>query len=75
MRYKQDYRLVVVFTNGEEKLFDLKPFLSYPVYESLKDETYCAKAKVQDGIVVWDAETDMDPDRLYLESQSVSVLQ
>jgi hypothetical protein len=71
--YIKNYRLFVVFTNGEEKVFDLKPLLTYPVYENMKDEAYCAKAKVKNGIVVWDDETDLDPDRLYLESKPISV--
>ncbi len=54
VEYKKGYCLLVVFTNGEEKFFDLKPYLSYPVYEKLKDEAYCSRAKIQDGIVVWD---------------------
>lgn len=33
-----DYKLLVKFENGEEKVFDMKPFLYYPVYEELKDE-------------------------------------
>jgi hypothetical protein len=70
VRYKKGFQLHVVFVNGEEKIFDSKPYLAYPVYEKLQDEAYCAKAKVQNGVVLWDNETDMDPDRLYLESKS-----
>ena len=64
-----------MFVKGEEKTFDLTPYLVYPVYEKLQDEAYCAKAKVQNGIVVWDEETDIDPDRLYLESKPHSIAQ
>ena len=73
--YQIPYQLLVSFTNGENRLFDLVPYLQYPVYENLQDETYCKKASVQDGIVVWDNETDIDPDRLYLESKPVAVTQ
>ena len=73
VKYRKGYFLDIVFVNNEEKTFDLKPYLSFPVYEKLRDESYCARAKVQDGVVVWDEETDIDPDRLYLESVVVSV--
>jgi hypothetical protein len=73
VQYKKGYSLLVVFTSGEEKIFDLRPYLSYPVYEPLKDEAYCARAKVKNGIVIWDEELDLDPDRLYMESVPVSV--
>lgn len=71
VKYKSPYRLVVSFTNEETKIFDIQPYLQYPIYENLQDETYCSKAKVQNGIIVWDDETDMDPDRLYLESKFI----
>jgi hypothetical protein len=73
VQYRKSHLLLVVFASGEEKIFDLKPYLEYPVYEKLKQEAYCAKAKVQNGIVVWDDETDLDPDRLYLESEPLPV--
>lgn len=66
--YKSPYNFIVTFTNGEVKKFDLHPYLNYPVYEDLKDESYCSNARVDNGTVVWDDEVDIDPDRLYLES-------
>lgn len=66
--YKSPYNLIVTFTNGEVKIFDLQPYLNYPVYEELKNESYCSKATVENGTVVWNDEIDIDPDRLYLES-------
>lgn len=66
--YKSPYNLIVTFTNGEVKKFDLEPYLDYPVYRELKNEFYCSKARVDNGTVVWDEEIDIDPDRLYLES-------
>ena len=66
--YKSPYKLIVTFTNDEVKEFDLMPYLQYPVYEDLKNESFCRKAAVQNGTVVWNEEIDLDPDRLYLES-------
>jgi len=40
--YKKPYKLTLSFTNGEQKEFDLSPYLSYPVYENLKDESFCS---------------------------------
>ena len=70
--YKSPYNFIVTFTNGEVKKFDVKPYLNYPVYEELKNESFCSKATVQNGTVVWNDEIDIDPDRLYLESKNVS---
>jgi hypothetical protein len=71
VQYKSPYKLLVVFDNNEEKEFDLTPYLIYPVFERLKDEVYCMKARVHHGIVIWDDETDLDPDTLYLESRTL----
>ena len=69
VRYQSPYKLILTFANQEVKEFDFMPYLNYPVYEVLKDESYCKKAKVFNGTVVWDEFTDFDPDTLYLESK------
>lgn len=66
---EEQYKLLVKFDNGEEKTFDMQPFLKYPVYEELKDEFLFREAKVQYGTVIWNEEIDIDPDTLYLESK------
>ena len=67
--YKKPHKLILSFTNGEQKEFDLSPYLSYPVYENLKDESFCSKVKAINSTVVWNDEIDFDPDTLYLESK------
>ncbi len=49
----------------------MTPYLKYLVYAELKDENVFSLAGVQFGTMVWDEETDIDPDRLYLESKGV----
>lgn len=67
--YKSPYRLILFFTNGEQKEFDFSPYLSYPVFEQLRNESFCRKVKVTNGIVAWNDEIDFDPDTLYIESK------
>jgi len=69
VQYQSPYKLILTFTNKEVKEFDFKHYLDYPVFEVLKDESFCRKAKVFNGTVVWDEFTDIDPDSLYLESK------
>jgi Protein of unknown function (DUF2442) len=69
VEYKNPFRLTIVFLNEEQKEFDLSPYLHYPIYESLCDETYCRKVKVIAGTVAWSDDIDFDPDRLYEESK------
>jgi hypothetical protein len=73
VQYRSPHKLILTFANKEVKEFDLVSYLNYPVYKALSDETYCKKAKVFNGTVVWDDSTDFDPDTLYLESKSVAL--
>ncbi len=72
VEYHSPFKLLVTFTNGEMKVFDLLPYLNFPVYQPLKNEQFCSKAKVQYGTIVWNEEIDIDPDRLFLESKELS---
>jgi hypothetical protein len=74
VQYKKPFTLLVVFDNNESREFDLMPYLSYPIYKELNDESFCAKVHVQNGIVSWSNEIDFDPDRLYLESKSLTTV-
>ena len=72
VKYKNLHRLILTFTNGEVREFDMSGYLHYPVYSKLKDTAFCSTAKVFMGTVAWDDETDFDPDILYLESVPVN---
>lgn len=72
VQYESGYKLILTFNNGEIKSFDLSPYLSYPVYEILKDEAFCKNVNIFNGTVVWNDSTDFDPDTLYLESKLVA---
>jgi Protein of unknown function (DUF2442) len=69
VEYKSKYKLILTFENNEVKEFNLSQYLHYPVFELLNDESFCNKARVFNGTVVWDDITDFDPDTLYLESK------
>jgi hypothetical protein len=73
VEYKKPYKLLITFSNKEIREFDFSDYLTYPVYSVLKDEAFCNKAKVFNGTVVWDDNTDFDPDTLYLESKQVAI--
>ncbi len=68
IEYLQNHKFLLRFSNDELKIFNLKPYLQYPVYQALEDETFCAKATVFNGTIKWDEVIDFDPDTLYMES-------
>ena len=68
-----DYRLEVVFENGEHRMFDVKPYLQRGVFVRLQNRTIFQAARVVAGSVEWPGELDLSYDTLYLESQPIAV--
>lgn len=62
-----DYCLLVTFATGELKRFDVKPYLQYPVFQKLTQPGCFDKAHVEYGTVVWDENTDLSPDSVFIE--------
>ncbi|MDI6795205.1 MAG: DUF2442 domain-containing protein [bacterium] len=63
-----DYKLMIVFTNGERGLYDCSDLLDFGVFNELKNKGYFKQARVLDGTVAWPHEQDICPDTLYWES-------
>ena len=68
VKVQQDFMLLITFANGEEKLFDVKPYLGTGVFKSLKNVAMFSTATADYGTVVWQNNVDFDPDTLYLDS-------
>ncbi len=71
-----DLMMIVLFNNGEERLFDATSLLGMPVFEVLKDEKIFKNCVVQDGIITWlDGELDIAPETIYKSSFKYERLQ
>ena len=68
VRSHDDYRLDIVFENGEHRVFDVKPYLNCGVFVRLRNHTTFAAARVVAGSVEWPGGLDLSYDTLYLES-------
>jgi hypothetical protein len=66
---RKDYKLSLIFTNGERRVYDCSKLLDFVVFKELKDVPYFNQASVVDGTVVWPHEQDICPDTLYLDSE------
>ena len=62
--------LDLAFADGRRALFDVAPFMVYPVFECLKDAAIFNQAVVHHGTVAWPGGVDFDPDTLYLDSRT-----
>ena len=64
-----NYRLALVFENGEERIFDVKPYLQRGVFAQLENLARFRAVRVVAGSVEWPGELDLSYDTLYLESR------
>ena len=67
-----DYRLELVFSNGEQRVFDAKPYLQQGVFTRLQNRAAFEAVRVVAGSVEWPGGVDLSYDTLYLESRPVA---
>lgn len=63
-----DFKLILFFTNGEQRIYDCSDLLDFGVFKELRDKNYFKQVKVIDGTVTWPHDQDICPDTLYLDS-------
>ena len=68
-----DYRLRLTFTNGEVRVFDMRPYLGIGVFRELRDPTLFRTVRPFLGSIAWKNEQDLCPDTLYEEGQPTAV--
>ncbi len=68
----KNYLLYVVFADGDKRIYNCYPLLQYPIFSRLKEEEFFRTVHVDEmGVVCWDDSTDLPPDELYNNSESV----
>lgn len=65
---KANYRLEIVFDNGEAREFDVSPYLDKGFFKELQSPEYFKRATVSLGTVTWPNGQDFCPDMLYEDS-------
>jgi hypothetical protein len=60
-----DFLLHLVFSNGEQRQFDMRPYLRYPVFRRLENPGFFSLARIDYGTVVWPGDIDIAPETLY----------
>ena len=67
-----NYTVRLTFDNGEEGLFDVKPYLDKGVFKELKDLHVFNSVKAVMGTIQWKNGQDFCPDTLYIESKRLT---
>ena len=66
-----DHTFLITFLNGEEGIFDLKPFLNKCKFKELQDVNNFKRFKLEDGVINWFNGLDISPDTVYLISNKL----
>jgi hypothetical protein len=64
-----DFTLTLLFTNGEQGIFDVKPYLETGIFKELKNPALFKEVKPFLGSIQWKNGQDLCPDTLYLDSE------
>lgn len=64
-----DLMLLVTFSTGEKRLFDVTQLLDMPAFKVLKDDSIFNTVSVDHGVVVWSGgDIDLAPETMYVNS-------
>jgi len=67
----EGYKLQIKFKNGEEKLFDLTPYLTIGKFVELRDVRLFNTVTVKFDSIAWANQLDLDPEFLYAHSIAI----
>ena len=71
-RYVSDYKIHVIFNNGEERIADFSKWgLGRGMYKPLKDKEYFKKFFVDGWTISWPNGADIAPETLYEEGELI----
>ena len=65
----ENYTLELEFYNEEKRIFDVKPYLSFGIFQELKDIAYFKNVSTQFDSISWQNDQDFSPETLYLKSR------
>jgi len=65
----KNFILLITFNNGEEKSFDVKPYLEIGNFKELKDVSIFNSVKPFLGSIQWSNGLDLCPDTLYMDGK------
>ena len=63
------HRLILDFGNGEQRVFDVTPLLSFGRFRELAAPEAFGKVRIAYDTVEWENGLDLDPEYLYERSQ------
>lgn len=71
VKAQDNYKILLTFTNGELKIFDMKPYINKGFFKQLKDKNYFKNVIPFMDSVRWKNGQDLCPDTLYEDSMPI----
>jgi hypothetical protein len=68
---EKDYSLILQFSNGELRRFDVKPYLDKGIFQELKDLSKFYSVHIDGLSIEWDNEAALCPDTIYMNSVKI----
>jgi hypothetical protein len=66
-----NYNLILTFSNGEKRQFDMNPYLDKGIFQELRDISKFNTVRLSFDTIEWDNEADLDPEVLYKYSVKI----
>ena len=66
-----NFILHIMFTNGEEKLFDVKPYLKLGIFSELNDLAMFNTVRPDGLSIEWANEASLSPNTVYLGGTNI----
>ncbi len=73
VRVLPNYKLLLRFSTGEQKIFDVSPYITGDWYGKLRDEKVFRTVRAAGSTVTWAGGQDIAPHELYEDSVPVAV--
>lgn len=69
LKILDDLYMLITFSTGEKRVFDVTPLLEYPVYQPLANREIFNTAKIEHDILTWqNGDIDISPETVYQKS-------
>ncbi len=68
----EEFKLLLKFENGEERIFDVSPYLNIGKFGELKDQSMFNSVAVSFDTIEWPNHIDIDPEFLYEKSVTLN---
>ncbi len=65
------FRLLIMFENGERRIFDMTPYLDTGVFRELREVSLFKSARISFDAVEWPNGADICPETLYADSTPI----